>query len=305
MVAVSGSRDRSFIVSSAMLCGLVIATAVIAADERDVSHALGEIKVKALNEISGMAASREQPETIWVTNDGDSGLLFAVRATGSLVAQVSFPGRTVDTEDIAFGPGPEEARDYLYVGDIGDNEEDRREVRVVRFTEPEVSGERGQQVRVEDAEIFRLAYPDGPRDAEALFVDSQDGTLCIVTKEDDGARLYTVPLDQLSEERTAKLTNAGTPDVRQVSAGAISADGSRIVLRREGQGWLWHRDKGESVADALARKPEKVPVLGKRQGPNGEAICFAPDGEGYFTVSEGKNQTLYRFDLPSPESDDR
>jgi hypothetical protein len=228
-----------------------------------------------------------------------------VSTSGELVALVSFPAAVVDTEDIAIGPGPIDGRDYLYVGDIGDNDDNRREIRVVRIAEPELSGGRGQQLRVEDAEVFRLAYPDGPRNAEALFIDSRDRMLCIVTKEDGGARLYTLPLDELSVERMAKLTIGGRPDVRQVSAGAISADGSRIILRREDQGWLWVRRDRESAAEALERKPKKVPVLGKRQGKNGEAICFAPDGETYFTVSEGKKQTLYQFDLPSAESDDR
>jgi hypothetical protein len=126
-----------------------------------------------------------------------------------------------------------------------------------------------------------------------------------VTKEDNRARLYTVPLEKLREGGKATLAMAGKLDVEQVSAGAISADGRRIVLRREDQGWFWERHEGESVAEAMERKPKKVPVLGKRQGKNGEAICFAPDGNSYFTVSEGKNQTLYQFDLPSPESDDR
>jgi hypothetical protein len=61
---------------------------------------------------------------------------------------------------------------------------------------------------------------------------------------------------------------------------------------------LWNREPGESVADALARKPEKVPVLGRRQGPNGESISFGPTGDRYYTVSEGKKQSIYQFDLP-------
>jgi hypothetical protein len=276
-----------------------------AADERDVSHALGEIKVKALNEISGMALSQEYPDTFWVKNDGNDRWLFAVTPSGSPAAMVSVSADVVDVEDIAIGPGPEAGRDYLYLGDIGDNDADRRDVRIVRFAEPSLSSGRGQEQRVEDAEVFRLAYPDGSHNAEAMFVDPQDGVLCIVTKEDNRARLYTAPLDQLSVDRTAMLTNAGQPDVRQVSAGAISADGSWVLLRREDQGWLWDRREGESVAKTVARKPKKVPVLGKRQAKNGEAVSFAPDGESYFTVSEGKNQTLYRFDLPSAESDDR
>jgi hypothetical protein len=276
-----------------------------AADERDISHALGEINVKSLTEISGMAASGTHSDTLWLINDGDAESLFAVSTSGSLVALVTFSGDVDDVEDVAIGPGPKAARDYLYLGDIGDNDSERRDVRVVRFAEPELTDERGQQIRVEDAETFRIAYPDGPHDAETLFVDSRDRVLCIVTKEDSRARLYTVPIDELSAGGRATLTKAGKLDVEKVSAGAISADGGYVLLRWEKQGWLWHRRDGESVADALQRNPTEVPVLGKRQGKNGEAVCFAPAGRRYFTVSEGKNATIYAFDLPDAGADER
>jgi hypothetical protein len=274
-----------------------------AAESRDVSHAIGEIKVKSLDEVSGMAASRGRPETLWMMNDGDAGWLFAVTTSGSLAGTASFSADIDDVEDIAIGPGPEAGRDYVYLGDIGDNDAERREIRVVRFAEPQLSGQRGQQIRIEDAEVFRLTYPDGPHDAETLFVDSRDGVLCIVTKEKNRARLYMMPLDELREDDSARLSEATKLDVEEVSAGAISDEGDRVILRHEEEGWLWNRGDGESVAEALERKPKKVPVRGKRQGKNGEAVCFAADGQSYFTVSEGKNQTIYAFDLPAATAD--
>ena len=47
-------------------------------------------------------------------------------------------------------------------------------------------GERGVQLDVDDAEEIRLTYPDGPHDAEALFVDPVSGDLFIV-HEGEGA----------------------------------------------------------------------------------------------------------------------
>ena len=63
---------------------------------------------------------------------------------------------------------------------------------MVRFAEPDLSGPRGQQLDVEAVEEFRLTYPDGPHDAEAMFVDLATGDLYIVTKEKNRARLYMV-----------------------------------------------------------------------------------------------------------------
>lgn len=264
----------------------------------DVSHELGKIRVEELKEISDLAASRRNADVLWLHNDGDPGQLFAVSTSGKLVALLSCRAAISDLEDMAIGPGPVNDVDYLYLGDIGDNDARRREIRVVRFAEPDLSGPRGQQLEVTEAEEFRLTYPDGPHDAEALFVDPVTGDLFIVTKEKERARVYSVAGGALQDGAAAKLAAAGKLDVDEVSAGAISADGSRILLRRERQGWLWNRRAGERVADALQRKPEKVPVLGKRQGPNGESIGFGPNGDRYYTVSEGKKQAIYQFDLP-------
>jgi hypothetical protein len=275
----------------------MLGTAFVAA--ADVSHEMGKIKVSDLRETSGMVASRLNPNVLWVHNDGPVRQLYAVSTTGKLVAIVDCSVPIADLEDIAIGPGPKQGIDYLYLGDIGDNSARRREVRVVRFPEPELTGERGQRLNVQDAESLRLVYPDGPHDAETLIVDPKSGELLIVTKENGSARVYSVPAKSLDSSEGASLSSAGTLSVDGVSAGAISNDGSRLILRRENQGWLWERRPEESIAEALARKPQKIDVLGKRQGPNGESVSFTPSGGGYYTLSEGKKQAIYRFDLPA------
>jgi hypothetical protein len=269
----------------------------------DVSHELGKVKPEQLEEISGLAASRLNPDVLWLHNDGDSGQLFAVSTSGKLAAFLKCRTAIKDLEEIAIGPGPAQGVDYLYLGDIGDNDEKRREIRVARFVEPNLQGRRGLQLAVTDAEEIRLSYPNGSHDAEAMFVDPVSGDMFIVTKERDQARLYTVGGAELKVGSVLGLRAAGKLDVEEVSAGAISRDGRQILLRRERQGWLWDRATGETVAEAMEREPKKVPVLGKRQGPNGESIGFTAEGDGYYTVSEGKKQAIYRFDLPSGDGD--
>jgi len=265
----------------------------------DVSHELGTIKIEELRETSGLAASRVNPNVLWLNNDGDSGRLYAVTTSGKLAAQLTCKAAIKDLEDIAIGPGPVKGVDYLYLGDIGDNEARRRDVRIVRFAEPNLKGERGLQLTVTNAEEIRLVYPDRPHDAEAMFVDPKSGDLSIVTKEKDRARVYWVGAAEMLAGGEAKLIAAGkVTEAEEVSGGAISPDGRRVLLRREKEGWLWERKPGESVAEAMGRKPVKVPVLGKQQGPNGEAICFGPANDCYFTVSEGKKPAIYQFDLP-------
>jgi len=268
------------------------------AEAADVSHEMGKIKTSALREVSGIAASKTNPKVLWLHNDGSSGDLVALSSTGKLVALLQCDSPIVDLEDVAIGPGPQPQVDYLYLGDIGDNAARRNEIRVIRFAEPRLSGDRGQTMQIREAQEFRLVYPDGPHDAEALLIDPETGDVVIVTKERRVARLYTVSQKSLNSKAPAQLTLAGNAEASDVSAGSISPNGKLILLRRESQGWLWRRKAGASLTETLAAKPEKVAVQGKRQGPNGEAVSFSPSGDSYYTVSEGKKQSIYLFDVP-------
>lgn len=278
---------------------LVLSTQRLAADENPSVHEVGQVKSKQLREISGLAASRLNPSTLWVHNDGGARMLVAVDVAGKPSALVSWPIEIADFEDVAIGPGPKDGIDYLYVGDIGDNDSKRRQIRVVRFAEPKISEARSGQVEVEGAEEFRLKYPDRPHNAEALIVDPIGRSLFIVTKEPQNARLYSCPFEKLEDKGLSNLEYLGTLDVRRISGGAISRDGNRIILRSEDQGWLWERGSGQGILAALKTRPRKIPVRTDNQGQNGEAVAFRPDGLGYYTVSEGKDQKICEFTLPA------
>src|SRR6186997_374697 len=126
-----------------------------------------------LAESSGMAASGAHEGVMWVVEDSGEppDELPVVRAfdpTGAQVGSVTLSGwNNRDTESLSMGP-----RRTLWVADIGDNKAVRESVVVHAFEEP-----------VELTEItlkpesYRLRYPEGPRDAEALMVDPVDGRL--------------------------------------------------------------------------------------------------------------------------------
>ena len=96
------------------------------------------IKDQSITESSGLVASRTNPGAYWTHNDsGDGPFIYAFDTRGDSHGVFRVTGAQArDWEDIAIGPGPQSNRSYLYIGDIGDNDELRSEVVVYRVLEP-------------------------------------------------------------------------------------------------------------------------------------------------------------------------
>jgi hypothetical protein len=261
--------------------------------------ALGSIEAKKLKEVSGAVAGRRNPGVLWVHNDGAQARLFALSTNGQVLATFKLQASVTDAEDIAVGPGPVPGVPSLYLGDIGDNKAERRSVRVYRFPEPRLErGQAADEVRlITDLELFGLTYPDRPHDAEALWVDPLTGDLWLATKQKQRSRLYRAAAGELRPGATIRLAFVAETPFAEVSGGDVSANGAWLILRREDAAAMWHRAGDEDWAAAFARPPCAVPVVGPPREPNGESIAFAPDGTGYYTLSEGKREPIFFFPI--------
>ena len=263
----------------------------------------GIVSAPAILEASGLVASPAHPETLWVHNDsGHPPHLHAIDTEGASLGVVILEGAgSIDWEDIALGPSPDADGPHLYVGDIGDNRERRDFVTIYRLPEPPLPDDPGTPLVFDDWVALEATYPDGAHDAETLLVDPLTGEILIGTKAFDGvSRFYRYPLPQRPEERVELELVAEldlTPEGFNVyglpllTAGDLSPDGAHILLRTYTGALLWHRGNG-SIVDALASRACDVPLAGE---PQGEAIGFAPDGQGYWTLSEGADQPLYWY----------
>lgn len=247
----------------------------------------GTVQSTDLVEASGLAKSRTQGDVLWAHNDSRGGpALYAFTSAGADLGHFEIPDAfALDWEDMAAGPGADGTGAYLYVGDIGDNFGIRRgEVTVWQV--PDVDpGSLDNAFPTAQAFVYRM--PDGAHDAEALFVDPVDPALFVITKSKSEAFVYRGELESAGEPQEMELVATLFLDA-EVTAADTSPDGQLIVLRGYESVWMWQRQPGMTIADALAGPPCLAPSPDERQG---EGITVDATWS-YYTVSEGSNPDI-------------
>lgn len=256
----------------------------------------GEIKNNKIREASGLVASANNPGMLWTHNDsGNNADIFLINDTGEIKCAVHLSGiKNRDWEDIAVGSGPEKGKQYIYIGEIGDNNAVYDEKILYRIEEPRIAaGTADTTITKIDKVEFKLS--DGSRDTEALIIDPVSKSFYIFSKRESQVNLYKLS-DTLStsEVRTAEKVAEGLPFTLIVAAD-ISEDGSEILAKNYDNIFYWKRLPGESVEEAIRRTPETLPYSPE---PQGESIAFSRRGDGYYTISERKKkmpQHLYFY----------
>ena len=88
---------------------------------------------------------------------------------------------------------------------------------------------------------------------------------------------------------------AGTLPYNGVTGATQNADGTGIIVRTYAQLLYYTRLPGETIAQALQKT---FTALAYQPEPQGEAVTFAVDGSGFFTLSEkglSPSQFLYFY----------
>jgi hypothetical protein len=243
-----------------------------------------------LEEASGLVYSRKNPGYLWSHQDkGNDNRLFLIdNHSGVTVAAYRLIGmHNRDWEDIEIGPGPEEGVDYLYLGDVGDNDQVYHQYTIYRFEEPLFEeAHRGKIIGLElpfDKIIFD--YPDKSHDVETLLVDPVTRDIYLATKRDFWSMLFVAPYPQPVEEKFT-LIHVGNFSFKRALAGNVSADGNEVLIKNDDRIFYWKRRPGERFVDMMARTPVRAPY--DPVEAQGEAICFDDLG-GYYTLSEFSN----------------
>ncbi|HPG00350.1 MAG TPA: hypothetical protein PLE77_09780 [Kiritimatiellia bacterium] len=253
----------------------------------------------ALNELSGLAASRQNPGVLWVHNDsGDLPRLFAITPSGALLGTYTLAGaEAVDWEDIAIGRDPASGVDYLYVGDIGDNPATRASVAVYRVPEPVVdTAKLDTSNTLEGVECFPLVYEDGAHNAETLMIDPWTGDIIVMSKT---KKKLPSGVYRAAYPHTTHGTNALVPlvelPVGRLVAGDISPSGRQILVKDYKHAWYFSRAPGQPLVSALTNKPSPLPYVIEEKG---EAIGWDCNEQGYYTASEGLDQPIHHYVAP-------
>lgn len=242
------------------------------------------------HESSGLARSARDAAMFWTHNDaGNEPVLFAVNEIGALVQRVRVAGaELVDWEDIEAAPCDGES--CLYIGDIGDNDAERDRITVYRVVEPADGTSESAP-----AEPLHARYPDGPRDAEALFVDGS-GTLYVVTKGRRGAiSLYRWPMpaapgQTAALERVRDLFPEPEHNDDRVTAASATPNGRWVGIRTYRTLYIYLTEQLLAQGDTA---PLTVDLTGLGQ-TQGEAVVLADDGTAWLS-SEAEDDGRARW----------
>jgi hypothetical protein len=226
-----------------------------------------------IEEGSGLADSKLNPGYLWVEQDsGNPPEVQLMKNDGTVVRKIYIKGAVNrDWEEMILS-GTD-----IYIGDIGDNNKVYPGYSILKFTEPSLSAD-----TVRNFETIRFQYPDGSHDAESFLVDPFTKDIYLITKTDNPSRIYRIAFPY-SNSSMNMASLAGSLAYSGVTGGSISNNGSEIIVRTYTSLYYYARASGESISQCLQKGYTNLPY---KVEPQGEAVAFARDSSGFFTLSE-------------------
>ena len=255
----------------------------------------GKIQAPELDELSGIVASVNNPGSFWVHNDsGDKARFFLIDSTAQLQRTFYLEGvQAIDMEDIAWVQ--RNGENYLILADIGDNLGRRQDIRLYLVKEPKLAESKTvDTIRAAAIETKVLQYPGKARDSEALFVDPLDNKLYMVSKREFQSALYTA--DIFGQERSSyQLREVLKFPFTFITAADMAMDRRAVLMKNLTTIFYWPIGDQEPLVKALAKPSVSLQYDPE---PQGEAITFSREDEGFFTISErpfGLDSYLYHY----------
>lgn len=184
---------------------------------------------KKVKETSGLALVEG---VLYTHNDrGNTNHLFSVdRDSGNVTAVIELSnGVNVDWEDLALSDS------HLFVGDMGNNDGDRKDLSIYRIPNTSLNGSGNRAVQHDG--VIRFHYPeqsifimdDHNFDCEAMIYRGDHLYLFTKHRADDRTNLYRIPAEPSEDEYSAELLSS-FPAGGRITGADIRSDGRMVVL---------------------------------------------------------------------------
>lgn len=178
---------------------------------------------------------------------------------------------------------------YLFIGDIGDNLARYDNKYIYRVPEPSLN----DSSLITRFDTLRIKLEGEIRDTEAMLFDPLTKSLFLVSKREKSVMLFEITYPYSENPITAR--QVATLPITRVTSGSVSTNGKEVLLKNYEHIYYWRRDNDEPLAQLLQQKPTKLAYTPELQG---EAITWARDGSGFYTLSEngrGERAPLYFY----------
>lgn len=224
-----------------------------------------------IQEASGIADSKANPGYLWVQEDsGTPPELILLAKDGTVKKRIYVKGaENRDWEDMAL------VGNTIYIGEIGDNNAVHGTYYFYLMEEPLATAD-----TVYNVTKIAFTYPDGNHDAEAFIVDPTTKDIYIISKRDNPSIVYKLSYPY---QPTQVVTKIGTLGYGGVVSAALAPDKNTILVKTYFGLNQFVRPTGKSLGDALLSQPKGISY---KIEPQGEAVSFALDGSGFYTLSE-------------------
>lgn len=265
-----------------------------------------KLQSPAVNEASGLAISSANPGFMWIINDsGGTPDIHLAGTDGTDRGKVTLADtRNIDWEDLASFTLDDQ--NYLLVADTGDNDSKRKSCTLHIVREPALPAD-GQILAGTVVPAWRIQfhYEGGPRDCEAVAVDTKAGNIILVSKRTQPPEVYQLPLRDTGKSGLLTARKLGPTEVRspldelipfrdQPTGLDITADNTLAAVVTYAGVFLFPRKPGESWADAFAKPPTALQphLLGQA-----ESVAFSKDGRTIYSLSEGRDSPVARYQI--------
>jgi len=258
------------------------------------SQRLAELTKNELEEVSGLAASITNPGLLWTHNDsGNPAIVYLIDEKLEIRLACKLVGvKNRDWEDITVGPGPEEGKQYIYVGDIGDNNAKHDLKYIYRFEEPSLDHVSGE-VNITDFDTIVFKLGDAKKDTETIMIHPRTRNIYLVSKREEPVHVYELRYP-FNIQDTLVASSITTIPLTRIVGGSFSPKGDEVLLKNYDNIYYWKLGDGP-IAEGLKEKPQ---ILRYTEEPQGEAITFNLDASGFYTLSEkirGEKTYLYFY----------